>query len=89
MRAENIIIWYFPSILILSDNMNFKLREGEDYIKLGQLLKACNMVSSGVEAKIAILEEKVSVNSEICTMRGKKIHKGDMVSYKNCEVVII
>jgi len=69
--------------------MEFKLREGEDYIKLGQLLKACNLVSSGVEAKIVINENKVLVNSFICNMRGKKIYKGDKVSYNNLEVIII
>lgn len=53
----------------------------DDFIKLGQLLKAAGLVSSGVEAKIVIQEGEVTVNKEVCTMRGKKIMRGDMVSY--------
>ena len=39
----------------------------DDYIKLGQLLKLANMVSSGVEAKIVIQNGEVKVNGEIDT----------------------
>lgn len=53
----------------------------DDFIKLGQLLKAAGLVSSGVEAKIVIQEGEVLVNREICTMRGKKVMRGDLVSY--------
>ena len=41
------------------------LREGDDYIKLGQLLKKANMMSSGVDAKMVILDGLVSVNGEV------------------------
>ncbi len=53
----------------------------DDYIKLGQLLKAAGLVSSGVEAKFVIQDGEVLVNKEVCTMRGKKIMRGDLVSY--------
>ncbi len=53
----------------------------DDYIKLGQLLKAAGLVSSGVEAKFVIQDGEVLVNKEVCTMRGKKIMRGDFVSY--------
>lgn len=56
-----------------------KLRE--DYIKLGQALKLANLVSEGVEAKYAILDGKVKVNGEVCTMRGKKLYGGDEFEY--------
>jgi len=56
-----------------------KLRE--EYIKLGQALKAAGLVNEGTEAKYAILDEKVKVNGEVCTMRGKKLVAGDKVSY--------
>ncbi len=65
---------------------NFTLREGEDHIRLGQLLKAMRLVDEGSDAKYVISEGQVSVNGEICTMRGKKIHDGDSVEY-NGEVV--
>ena len=53
----------------------------DDFIKLGQLLKAAGLVSSGVEAKFVIQNGEVLVNQEVCTMRGKKIMRGDLVSY--------
>ena len=56
------------------------LREGDDYIKLGQLLKKANMMSSGVDAKMVILDGLVSVNGEVELRRGKKIYPGDVVT---------
>ena len=54
----------------------------DDYIKLGQALKLDGMVGSGVEAKIVIQEGQVLVNGEVELQRGKKIHPGDIFSYK-------
>ena len=51
-----------------------------EFIKLDALLKFANLVSSGGEAKIRIAEGEVLVNGEICTMRGKKLRPGDIVS---------
>ncbi len=51
-----------------------------EYIKLDQLLKFSALAESGVMAKDMILDEIVSVNGEICTMRGKKIRAGDFVT---------
>ena len=53
----------------------------EDFIKLDALLKFSSIVSSGGEAKTVIAGGQVKVNGEICTMRGKKIHQGDVVSF--------
>ena len=61
----------------------------DDYIKLGQLLKLANMVSSGVEAKIVIQNGEVKVNGEIDTRRGKKIYTNDVVEYKGQQVTVI
>ena len=58
------------------------LREGEEVIKLGQLLKKAGMISSGVDAKMVILDELVQVNGEIETRRGKKIYPGDVVTFE-------
>ena len=49
----------------------------DEYIKLGQALKLAEIASEGVEAKYMILDEKVKVNGEVCTQRGKKLYKGD------------
>lgn len=51
-----------------------------EYIKLDQLLKFANLAMSGADAKDMILAEIVSVNGEVCTMRGKKIRTGDEVT---------
>lgn len=56
-----------------------KLRD--EYIKLGQALKAANLVESGVEAKAVILEGLVKVNDNVELQRGKKLFGGDVVSY--------
>ena len=61
------------------------LREGDDYIKLGQLLKKANMMSSGVDAKMVILDGLVSVNGEVELRRGKKIYPGDVVTFDGRE----
>ena len=60
----------------------------EDFIKLGQALKAAGFVGSGVEAKIVILDGKVKVNGEACEMRGKKLVAGDIISYNGNEIKI-
>ena len=57
------------------------IREEEEFIKLGQALKKGNLVSSGVEAKMVILDGLVSVNGKVEKQRGKKLHDGDVVSY--------
>ncbi len=55
-----------------------KLRD--EYIKLGQALKASGVVDSGVIAKLVILDGAVSVNGEVEYQRGKKLHDGDIVT---------
>ena len=42
-----------------------------EFIKLQDLLKLANLVGTGGEAKIVIQNGDVSVNGEVCTMRGK------------------
>ena len=56
-----------------------KLRD--EYIKVGQALKAAGLVETGVDAKYAIEDGLVKVNGEVATQRGKKLHAGDVVSY--------
>lgn len=56
-----------------------KLRE--EYIKLGQALKAANMVESGVDAKFMIEDGLVSVNGQVEYQRGKKLRDGDTVAF--------
>lgn len=57
-----------------------KLRE--EYIKLGQALKAAGFVESGSDAKDVIIQGMVKVNGEVETQRGKKLHAGDEVLFE-------
>lgn len=66
-----------------------EIKISEQFITLQSLLKFANLVSSGGEAKIVILQEQVYVNGEVCTMRGKKIRRGDMVSYQGETISVI
>lgn len=63
-----------------------KLRE--EYIKLGQALKAAGLVDSGVDAKFVIQDGLVRVNGQVETRRGKKLVDGDIVTYKSEQIRI-
>lgn len=56
-----------------------------EYIKLQDLLKLANAVETGGEAKEQVQRGEVLVNGEVCTMRGKKIRPGDVVTFQNKE----
>ncbi len=56
-----------------------------EYIKLQDLLKLADAVSTGGEAKIRVQEGAVAVNGQVCTQRGKKIRPGDTVVYEKNE----
>ncbi len=60
----------------------------EEYIKLGQALKAAGLVSSGVEAKFVINEGLTFVNGNIEKQRGKKLYDGDVVEYNGEKIYI-
>lgn len=59
-----------------------------EFIKLQDLLKLANLVGTGGEAKIVIQNGDVSVNGEVCTMRGKKIRPGDIVAFDGKELTV-
>lgn len=61
----------------------------EEFIKLGQALKAAGLVENGVDAKYEILDGNVLVNGEVCTQRGKKLYKGDVVLFDGEEINIV
>ena len=60
----------------------------DEFIKLGQALKAAGLVESGAEAKEVITEGLVKVNNVTEIQRGKKLHSGDIVSYNGNEIEI-
>jgi len=60
-----------------------------EFIKLGQALKAANLVDSGVMAKLVIQDGLVKVNGSVETQRGKKLIGGDVVSFEGETIIII
>lgn len=53
----------------------------EDFIKLGQALKAAGLVQSGVDAKFAVQDGLVKVNGQVEIRRGKKLVSGDIIEF--------
>ena len=66
--------------------MEIKLRD--EFIKLGQALKAAGLVESGVDAKFAIQDGLVKVNGAVEMQRGKKLYDWDKVEYDGETVTI-
>jgi len=60
----------------------------DEFIKLGQAIKAAGFVDSGLEAKEVIQDGLVEVNGEVDTRRGRKLYEGDVVSFENQTVKI-
>ncbi len=61
----------------------------KEFVTLSQMMKMASVVQSGGEAKQIILEGLVTVNNEICTQRGKKLFKGDIIEFDKQQYVII
>lgn len=66
----------------------FYLKHEEEFIKLGQLLKACNIAESGASAKTLIQEGNVKVNGNVEIRRGKKLKEGDIVTLGGDEILV-
>ena len=66
-----------------------KITINTEFIKLDSLLKFAAVVGTGGEAKYVISEGMVSVNGEVCTMRGKKLRPGDKVSFQGLDFKVV
>lgn len=64
------------------------IRITTEYIKLDALLKFAGIADTGGMAKNLIQDGMVTVNGEVCTMRGKKIRSGDKVCVESKEVTV-
>ena len=60
----------------------------DEFIKLGQAVKAAGLVENGAEAKNVIQNGEVKVNGETDTRRGRKLVAGDVVEF-NGEMIRI
>ncbi|MDE7304112.1 MAG: RNA-binding S4 domain-containing protein [Oscillospiraceae bacterium] len=68
--------------------MDSNVKIKTEFIKLDQLLKFSGAAAIGSEAKELIIDGKVAVNGEICTMRGKKIRSGDTVTVNGQDITV-
>lgn len=59
------------------DSETREIRINTGFIRLDALLKFAGACVTGGEAKARILGGEVTVNGEVCTMRGKKLVAGD------------
>lgn len=60
----------------------------DDFIKLGQALKAAGLCESGVDAKFAVQDGLVKVNGEVEKRRGRKLYDGDNVEFEGKQIKI-
>jgi len=60
----------------------------DEFIKLGQALKAAGLVESGVDAKFVIQDGLVKVNGEVEMQRGKKLYDGDIVEFDGNKIQV-
>lgn len=65
-----------------------KIKLREDFIKLGQALKAANLVETGVDAKNVVKDGQVKVNGETDIRRGRKLYSGDIVEFNGEQIEI-
>lgn len=59
-----------------------------EFIRLQDLLKISGLASTGGMAKVVIQNGEVTVNGEVCTMRGKKLRNGDTAAYNGVAVTV-
>lgn len=68
--------------------IHVNIRSSDEYIKLGQVLKKAGLVSSGVDAKMVILDGLVTVNGKVEMQRGKKLYGGETVVFQGETMII-
>ena len=87
MISTIIPIWYFPFVLVADMKVKVTKKEGipviitTEFIKLESAMKLANAIESGGMAKAVIQDGLVTVNAEVCTMRGKKLYPRDKFSF--------
>lgn len=65
-----------------------KIKIDTEFIKLQDLLKLAGACDTGGMAKVLIQNGEVSVNGEVCTMRGKKMRNGDVAVIDGRKIVV-
>ncbi len=65
-----------------------KIKIDSEFIKLQDLLKLSGVCYTGGIAKVVIQNGEVTVNGEVCTMRGKKLRPGDTAQFEDTKIVV-
>lgn len=66
----------------------YEIKITTEFIRLQELLKFAGATETGGDAKRIILEERVTVNGEICTQRGKKLRVGDKAAIEHVTLIV-
>lgn len=74
---------------IIAEKKEKQIKIDTDFIRLDSALKLADLVQSGGHAKAVIQDGEVRVNGEVCDMRGKKLHPGDIFEFELCVVEVI
>ncbi|WP_198679986.1 RNA-binding S4 domain-containing protein [Aureibaculum luteum] len=72
----------------MMDNKTFKLKEGQPYITLNNLLQVVGIAQTGGHAKIIIQNEEVTVNNQVETRVRNKLVIGDIINTNNIQIEI-
>ncbi len=75
-------------VTVKKKDISVPVKIGTEFIKLEAALKFANAAESGGMAKTVIQEGLVTVNGEVCMMRGKKLYPGDRFCFDNTEYLI-
>ena len=76
-------------LMIKMAAQNFKLKEGQSYIQLNNLLQVMGLAQTGGHAKILIQNEEVLVNGIVETRIRKKLIKQDLIEIGGALIKII
>lgn len=72
-----------------TERITFKLREGEDFIPLIQLLKATGVAYSGSEAQEMVVAGLVRRNGEVELRKRAKITDSEIISFRDIEIKVV
>lgn len=70
----------------MTKTIEFKLREGDEFIPLIRLLKATQVAGSGGESQVMVMDGIVSLNGERELRKRAKIRAGDVVGVLDFEI---
>ena len=76
-------------VTVRKKSNDIPVRIQTEFIKLESAMKLANIGPTGGSAKAEIQEGFVTVNGEVCTMRGKKLYDGDKFAFDGDSFVIV